>query len=231
MRCLKMHLRSLCLIFLAAVPAYCQRGTFGIFGGASCDQFATFACKTNAISGVDGEITVHKPSKKNGGPSIVAGGEIRLPSDTSFQAREYAVYGGAIFHAHRFDIGFHGQIRKADLPQEIVGSQVLNRGALELLEAPAILRYNFGTGNHFFLQAEGAPEFTPHFKNANNGLPHPSLDHGYFVRGTAGYTFGKWYARASYETRYFKFSPTIGNPEGLYNWKSNLMIGGVGVRF
>lgn len=230
MRSLKTHVLGVCLVFLAGVPAYCQRGTFGIFAGESSDQFATFASKTNPMVGIDGEITVHKPGK-NGGPSIVAGGEIRFPTDTAFQAREYAIFGGAIFHAHNFDFGFHGQIRKAVLPQEIVGSQVLNRGALEMLEAPAILRYNFGSGNHFFLQAEGAPEFTPHFKNANNGLPHPSLDHGYFVRGTAGYIFGKWYAKASYENRYFKFSPTVGNPGGLYNWKSNLMIAGIGVVF
>lgn len=231
MRRLKTHVLGVCLIGLAVVPAYCQRGTFGINAGESSDQFATFPSKTNPIFRIDGEFTVHKPNQKTGGPSIVAGGEIRLPTDTAFQAREYAIFGGAIFQAHNLDFGFHAQIRKAVLPQEIVGSQVLNRGALEMLEVPAILRYNFGSGNHFYIQAEGVPEFTPHFKNANNGLPHPSLDHGYFVRGTLGYIFGKWYAKASYENRYLKFSPGAGNPGGLYNWKSNLMIGGIGIVF
>ena len=57
-------------------------------------------------------------------------------------------------------------------------------------------------------------------------------DHGYTLRGSLGYTFNKWYyVRASYETRYFKFASTSGNPNDLYNWKSNLVTGGVGIKF
>jgi hypothetical protein len=63
-------------------------------------------------------------------------------------------------------------------------------------------------------------------------LPHPSFDHGYTFRGSVGYTFGKWwYVKGSYETRYFKFADNLGNPSSLYNWKSNLITGGVGLRF
>jgi hypothetical protein len=53
------------------------------------------------------------------------------------------------------------------------------------------------------------------------------------VRASAGYNFGQWwYVKASAETRYFKFlTNTTGNPNGLYNWKSNIVTGGVGVRF
>ena len=35
----------------------------------------------------------------------------------------------------------------------------------------------------------------------------------------------------AYETRYFKFAPTEGNPNNLYNWKSNVISGGVGLIF
>jgi hypothetical protein len=51
------------------------------------------------------------------------------------------------------------------------------------------------------------------------------------VRGTVGYVLGRWYVKASYENRYFKFAPNQNNPNGLYNWHSNLISGGVGVAF
>jgi len=34
-----------------------------------------------------------------------------------------------------------------------------------------------------------------------------------------------------YETRYFSFIENAGNPNNLYNWKSNLAAGGVGFSF
>ena len=73
------------------------------------------------------------------------------------------------------------------------------------------------------------------FRDAVDGVrllpPHPNLDHGYFVRGSAGYNFGKWYAKATYENRYFRFLNNQNNPNGLYNWRSNLISGGVGFVF
>jgi len=62
-------------------------------------------------------------------------------------------------------------------------------------------------------------------------LPNPKFDHGYFVRGSLGYNFGKWYAKATYETRYFKFADNQNNPSGLYNWRTNLITGGLGFVF
>ena len=80
---------------------------------------------------------------------------------------------------------------------------------------------------------QGAPEFTPRFKKAGSTLqlPHPNFDHGYFVRGTVGYSLGKWYVKASYESRYFKFLENPNNPTNLYNWRSNVITGGVGFVF
>jgi len=46
-----------------------------------------------------------------------------------------------------------------------------------------------------------------------------------------GYNFGKWYLKANYESRYFKFAVGNGNPSNLYDWKSNVITGGVGLNF
>ena len=62
-------------------------------------------------------------------------------------------------------------------------------------------------------------------------MPHPNFDHGYYLRGSVGYSFGKWYAQGTYETRYFKFDQNPNNPSNLYNWKSNMITGGVGLNF
>jgi hypothetical protein len=121
------------------------------------------------------------------------------------------------------------------MPAAFVNGQVLNRDNLELLQLPVVIKYKFGPGNRAFVEASGEPEFTPRFKRsrlATVQLPNPSFDHGYTLRGSVGYTFGKWwYVKGSYETRYFKFAETLGNPSSLYNWKSNLITGGVGVKF
>jgi len=37
--------------------------------------------------------------------------------------------------------------------------------------------------------------------------------------------------KATYENRYFKFVENAGNPSSLYNWKTNLIEGGIGVTF
>ena len=69
------------LFLLATVPAYCQRGTLDLNVGQVSDKFGDLAPVTSAVLDVNGQFTVIKPSPKNGGPSIVAGGEIRVPSD------------------------------------------------------------------------------------------------------------------------------------------------------
>ena len=104
---------------------------------------------------------------------------------------------------------------------------------MELLEIPVVLRYKFGPEKRAFIEAEGAPEFSPRWRSAGSlsPLPNPNFDHGYFVRGGIGYVFGKWYAKATYETRYFKFNANQFNPNNLYNWRTNGIIGGVGFSF
>jgi hypothetical protein len=106
---------------------------------------------------------------------------------------------------------------------------------MELLELPLVLEYRFGPSKHVFVQAQGAPEFSPRWRTSKagpTGLPNPSFDHAYFLRGNLGYIFGKWYARATYETRYFKFiAGPPGNPSNLYNWRTDMITGGVGLVF
>jgi hypothetical protein len=223
------------LFLLATVPAYCQRGNLDLNVGEASDKFAGLPTATGTVLDLTGEVTIIKPSQKNGGPSIVAGGEVRVPTDTANHSKEYAVYGGVAFGSHNFSIGVDAEVRKILMPPALDNGQVLNRFNLELFELPVVLKYKFGPDKRAFIEVSGEPEFTPHYKSsrlATVALPHPSFDHGYSFRGSVGYTFGKWYyVKGTYETRYFKFAENQGNPSSLYNWKSNLITGGVGVRF
>jgi hypothetical protein len=227
------HLVRVCLLLTLAVPAYSQRGTFGIDVGQTADKFGSLPSKSGLEAGIDGQLTIIQSNPKKGGPSIVAGGEIRLPTDTSNHAKEYALYGGLAFQVHNLTIGADAQVRKIILPPANVNNQVFIRDKMELLEIPLVVKYTFGSSKRAFIQAQGAPEFSPRFRSAGSllQLPHPNFDHGYFVRASAGYVFGKWYAKATYETRYFKFEQNPNNPNNLYNWRSNLISGGVGFAF
>jgi len=226
---------SLFLLFLlATVPAYCQRGTLDVSGGQISDQFGALKPVTGAAVDVNGEVIVIKPSAKNGGPSIVGGGEMRLPTDAG-HAKEFALYGGVVFGVNNFSIGVNAEFRKIYMPSATLDNQVLNRDNMKLFELPLVIKYKFGPGRRAFVEVQGEPEFTPHFKVSPLSkvpLPNPTLDHGYDLRGSVGYAFGThWYVKGSYDTRYFKFAENLGNPSSLYNWKSNLITGGIGVTF
>jgi hypothetical protein len=231
-RC-KTHLVCVCLFFLAVVPAYCQRGTFGVDVGETTDRFGALPSFTGAEANIEGQVAILKQNMKTGRPAIVAGGEIRLPTDTANHAKEYAIFGGAEFQMHNLTVGVDGQVRKVYLPASVVDNQFFVRYKMELLELPIVFRYKFGTSKRAFIEAKGAPEFSPRWRSAGSlaPLPNPRFDHGYFIQGSAGYNFGKWYAKATYETRYFKFVPDLGNPNGLYNWRSTMVTGGVGFSF
>jgi len=232
-RC-KMQVLRVCLFLLATVPAYCQRATVGVDAGQTSDQFGTQPSTTSFEYGIDGQVTVIKANEKKGGPSIVAGGEILIPANSLNHAKEYAVYGGPMFQVHNFTIGVNAQIRKLFLPVAQFDNQVFNRQNMELLELPITIKYRFGPAKHAFVQVQGAPEFSPRFRTEVRNvfsIPSPTLDHGYFLRGSAGYNFGKFYAKATYQTRYFKFDPNAGNPNGIYNWRTDIIMGGVGFVF
>ena len=232
-RC-KTHLVCVCLFFLAAVPLYAQRGTLGVDLGETTDKFGALPSSTGPVFMVEGQFTVLKANEKTGRPNIVAGGDIRVPTDTGKHSNEFAIFGGPEFQYHNFTFGVHAQVRKIYQPSSIVDNQFFVRDKMELLELPIVVKYVFGPDKHYFVEAQGVPEFSPRFLSNGqlNTLPKPILDHGYFVRASAGYNFGKWYAKATYETRYFKFvSDNLGNPNGLYNWKSNFLTGGVGFVF
>lgn len=229
-------LTALFLLFLtAAVPAYCQRGSIDINGGETSDKFDSLSTVSGPILDINGEVAVKKPSAKNGGPSIVAGGEVRVPSDSTNHAKEFAVFGGVAFQAtSNFSIAVHAQVRKIDLPAADVDNQILVRGNLELVQIPIVLKYNFGREKRFFVHAQGEPEFTPRYRAPKSvliSLPAPNFDHAYTLRGSLGYNFGKWYAQGTYENRHFKFLENPRNPSNLYNWKSNMITAGVGVTF
>jgi len=229
------------IVLVAAAPAYGQqqqpqpRGYFGINVGETSDEFGGQWAKTGLAGGVEGEFTILRGGGKNNWPSVVAGGEVVFPTNTQKHADEFAIYGGPIFRfGQKFSVGFHGQVRKILVPPSNLNGVAFNRLNMELLELPLVAEYKFSTApRHAFVQAQIAPEFSPHYKASapNYPLPNPSFDHGYFYRGSVGYTVGKWYAKATYESRYFKFTPTLGNPNQIYNWRTNAVTGGVGFVF
>jgi hypothetical protein len=222
------------VFLLATVPAYCQRGTFDLNVGQTSDRFGSLAPVTSAVIDINGELVILKPSAKNGGPSVVAGGEVRAPADTSNHSKEYAVYGGVAWAIHSLSIGVNGEVRKILIPPATVDNQILNRYNMNLLEVPIVIKYRFGNGKRAFVEAQGWPEFTPHYKtSAPVQTPKPNFDHGYTLRGTVGCNFGKWwYVQGTYESRYMSFmNNNGGNPSGLYNWKSNMITGGAGIHF
>ena len=108
---------SLFLLFLlATVPAYCQRGTLDLNVGETSDKFGALAPVTGTVVDLNGELTVIKTSQKNGGPSIVDGGEVRVPTDSANHAKEFAVYGGLAWGVHNFSIGVNAEVRKILMP-------------------------------------------------------------------------------------------------------------------
>jgi len=222
------------LFLLATVPAYCQRGTIGIDAGQVSDKFGALSPITAADLGLNAQFTLI-PANKEGRPNIVVGAELNVPTNTSSHATEFAIFGGPLFAiGQNFSAGFNVQIRKILLPSTTVSNVIVNRFDMELVELPIVLKYKFGPGRRAFVQAQGEPEFTPRFRTslaALSGVPHPNFDYGYTVRGSVGYTFGKWYAKGTYETRYFKFVSNLNNPVNLYNWRSNRILGGVGLNF
>ncbi len=234
-RC-KTHVVRVCLFLIAVVPGYCQeRGKFGAILGQSSDRFDSLPSVNGLVVGIDGQFAVIKGGGKTNRPSIVGGGEIRLPDDTRNHAREYAFFGGPRFHARDLLIGFNAQLRQINLPTANVDNQFFARDRMRLFELPLVLQYKFGPEKRAWIEAQGAPEFTPHWHRTTANqvtLPNPRLDHGYFIRGTVGYTFAKfYYVKGMYENRYFKFVPDLGNPHNLYNWKTNFISGGIGVVF
>lgn len=231
----KTYLVRVCLFLLVTLPAYCQRGNIGIDGGATSDTFAGLPTNTAPSIDINGEYTVFKANPKTQRPAVVGGGEAFFPSDQSNHAKEFAFYGGVHwqFLNQNLMIGVDGQVRKIYLPVAFEDNQFFARDKMELFELPLRVRYKFGPSRKAYIEAKGAPEFSPRWKSsgASLQLPNPNFDHGYFVQGTVGYVFGKWYARASYENRFFKFLANPNNPSNLYNWRTNYVSGGVGVIF
>ncbi len=224
---------GVCLLFLAAVPAYCQRGTLGIDVGQTSDRFGGLTKNTSAEAVVDGEVIVLQSPDKDHGADVVAGTELRFPFNTTNHANEYAFYGGVSFRfTPALSAGFHIQVHQIDLPPSSVNGEIFNRARMRLLEIPGVVQYKFGPSKRAFVRAEGGMEFSPKLKPpAKALLPNPNFEHGYFMRGVLGYNFGKWYVKGTYENRYFKFTNNVGNPSGLYNWRSDMITGGVGFVF
>ena len=227
----------LCLIFLATIPAYGQgqHGNLGIDFGQTSDKFGALSRSNAAVGDINGLVVVRQGKEKTGSPSIVVGGDVRFPSDTRNHANEFALFGGVMFRFNKsFSAGLRAQVHKLLLPPSTIEGEVFNRNNMELIEFPLVLEYKFGPDKHFFVQAQGAPEFRPRWRSPASGptpLPDPGFDHAYFVRGSLGYNFGKWYVRGTYETRYFKFATGPGNPSNLYNWNTNMATAGVGLAF
>lgn len=225
-----------CILLLVAISAYGQqRAAIGIGAGATKDRFGGLPSDTTGLIDINADFTVIQGSEKNQNPAIVAGGEIRFPVDTTKHASEFSAYVGPMFHfGSHFSAGFHAQVHKIFIPASDVNGQEFTRYNMLLFEPPAVFEYKFSNApRHAFLEAQISPEFKPHFTppKAGSNYPKPSLDHGYYIRGSAGYVFGKWYAKATYETRYFKFANVLSNPMQLNNWRTDMVIGSVGMVF
>jgi hypothetical protein len=235
MKLCKTQIVLVCFFFLATVPAYCQRGTLGLDGGATTDKFGPLSSQTSPEADLEGQVIVLKGNAKNDIPNLVGGGEIDLPEDTSAHASEFAGFVGPEFEfPHNLTIGFHVQARKLYMPSSTYNGQVFGRDNMLFLELPVVVKYKFGPGNKAFVQAQGISEFSPKYSGRAqlaSPYPNPSFDHGYMLRGTAGYVFGKWYVKANYETRYLKWGVNISNPFNLYNWRKDEFSLGVGLAF
>lgn len=236
----------LCFLLLAAFSAYAQQpaplpeaeeqnGNIGVDFGVISDRFGGTPSSMTAVAMVSGQGAIIQGNQKTQSPDIVIGGEVVLPTGTAKHADEFAGFGGPMFHfTDKFTAGFHLQVRKLDLPNGTLDGQSFIRTNMLLLELPVVLNYRFLEDKKAFVEAQISPEFSPHFSNSSSGpppYPHPSLDHGYTIRGILGYKFDRFYVRGTYETRYFKFSPGLGNPEFIYNWKTNFATAGVGITF
>ncbi len=238
-----------CFLLLAAFSAYAQqpaplpelepeeqRGNLGVDFGVITDRFGASPSATTAVGIINGQGAIYQGNQKAQNPDIVAGGEIILPTGTAEHADEFAGFVGPMFHfTENFTAGFHLQVRKLDLPNGLLPSgQTFIRNNMLLLELPLVVNYKFLSEKKAFVEAQISPEFSPHYSNSSAGpspFPHPGLDHGYTILGIVGYKFEKFYIRGTYETRYFKFSPGLGNPYFLYNWKTNYATVGIGFTF
>jgi hypothetical protein len=224
------------LFVLATVPVYGQRATLGFDVGGLGDHFGSLPGVYGAEAGIDGQAIILEGNAKQYTPNIVVGGEIILPVQTSSHATEFALFGGPEFpFAHHFTAGFHVQFRKLYMPSGTLNGVLFGRDNMWLLEVPIVLGYKFGPGNRAWVQAQGVSEFSPKFSHkasAASVYPPPNLDHGYMMRGVAGYDFGKWYLKATYTTRYLKFEQDASrNPGNLYNWRNQSATIGFGLAF
>ncbi len=223
----------LLLSLSAAVPASAQQGRLGIDLGVTGDKFDSLPSQTAGEVRAYGDYNVI-PAGKDGSPNIVVGGEVDAPTDTNNHAKEYAAFGGPIFPVGNLSIGFYAEIRRIVQPPAVVDIQVGVRFNMELLEIPLVVKYKFGPERRAFVEFQGQPEFTPRFRNASTvqaGILHPNFDYGYTVRGSLGYSFGKWYVRGTYQNRAFEFTNNPNNPSNLYNWHNNQVTGGIGLNF
>jgi hypothetical protein len=231
-----------CLLILgaviAALPAFGQdgdRGFIGLEAGQTSDKFGGLAPVKGPMGGVEGEWIVIKGTEKNATPNIILGGEIRFPSDTSQHASEFAAYLGPHFRAgSHWTIGFNAQVRKLYVPPGQLQGATFNRDKMLIFEIPFVLEYRFGALRHAFVQLQASPEFSGRLNSTvsqPSPLPKPSFDLGYSGRVSAGYIFGKWYAKATYQSRYLKFQQGLGNPLDLYTWHADQITGGVGIVF
>ncbi len=66
---------AVCFLFMAAVPAFCQRGMLGINFGQTSDRFGTLSRNSSAEAVVDGEMIVLQSPDKDHGADVVAGTE------------------------------------------------------------------------------------------------------------------------------------------------------------
>ena len=191
---------GVCLLFLSAVvPAFAQRGNLGVDVGASLRPVRQHPFRLQRLSRRERRIRHHKTLHQERilPASSPAANPRPLRHQQSRQGirrlRRPALRSSRLHHRRR-----RSGPQNLYSPPPSSDNQILNRDRIELLQIPLVLKYKFGPAKRAFISAQGEPEFTPHYKtisSASVSLPDPGFDHGYTLRGTVGYNFGKWYVQ------------------------------------
>ena len=190
------------------VPAYGQRGTLDIDAGEVTDKFGAQPQVTAADFGLNGQVTLIQATK-DGGPSIVAGGELRvpptpppMPASTPSSAVRSSPW--QFFHRRQ-----RPGPQDSSCPTLTWMEPSWTATTWNCSNSPSSSDTNSVPTSALSSRPTASPNSLPTTNRLPCqpvGVPHPNFDYGYTVRGSVGYNFGKWYVKGTYETRYFKFA-------------------------
>ena len=136
-RC-KTHLVRVCVIVLAAVPAYCQRGTFGIDIGQTSDKFDALSSVSGLEVDVDGQITVLKSNRNRVAPASWPGARSACRPIPEIMPRSTPSLEDLVFQFRELSIGVERSGPQDRSSHARPSIQVFARDTMELLELPVV---------------------------------------------------------------------------------------------